>query len=130
MSRVLLNSAQVRILGAVGVPKYAVCRSDRRATGLPRALRRAIERANRPKNASLACWLDQAVREDESLYVHVTKPTPEAAKSSAGGQLWTDTTVQSAGGTATSRSTPRPFCLPQRGDWLPCQAADVTYRGN
>ena len=58
----------------VGIsPSYA-CRSDRTGRGLPRWARLAMRRANAPRNESHQCWLDQAVREGESMYINVLKP--------------------------------------------------------
>ena len=54
-------------------PSYA-CRSDRTGRGLPRWARLAMRRANAPKNDTQTCWLDQVVREGESMYVNVFKP--------------------------------------------------------
>lgn len=62
-----------RLAEDVGIPATAACRSDRARMGLPMPLQRAIRRAVAPKNTTVACWLDQEVREDESLYVHLTK---------------------------------------------------------
>ena len=87
----------LRVASAVGIAAGRVCRSDRKALGLPSPLLHAIRRATRPRNASLACWLDQAVREDESLYAHVTKDAPSA-----------DVNL-----------TARPSCSPMK-EWLPC----------
>ena len=81
-----------------GIAAEDVCQSDRVGRGLPQALQRARDRATHPRNESLACWLDQAVREDESLYVHLVKRRP-----------WPP----------SNRSHVPPFCRPVR-DWLPC----------
>ena len=81
-----------------GIGDDGLCRSDRGGQGLPAPLARARERAVNPRNASLACWLDQEVREDESLYAHVTKRRPSPP---------------------LNRSFPRPYCRPVR-DWWPC----------
>ena len=90
----------VRVAEAVGIRADQVCRTDRHGTGLPTPLSRAIRRAVHPRNSSLACWLDQEVREDESLYVHVIKgPTPSKEHN-------------------ISR---HPFCAPLKGDWFPCR---------
>ena len=88
----------VALASTVGIDAQQICRTDRRGLGLPRPLRRAIQRATQPRNKSLACWLDQAVREDESLYVQVRKAAPS---------------------TPVNRSSRRPFCVPLKG-WLPC----------
>ena len=58
-----------------GVPLENVCRADFGRTGLPKQLEDAVIRATQPQNKSLACWLDQKVRDDESLYVHIVKVT-------------------------------------------------------
>ena len=54
-------------------PKHA-CRSDRSGRGMPRWAAAVLHRANEPRNRTLTCWLDQPVREDESMYVVLTKP--------------------------------------------------------
>eukprot|EP00966_Prymnesium_polylepis_P272556 6296866-Prymnesium_polylepis.1 len=83
------------------IPPAHVCRSDRGARGLPAPLQRAIRRAGKPTNASLACWLDQEVREDESLYAHIYK-------------------VANWSGAPRRRYAP-PYCRPLKGDWWPCR---------
>ena len=57
-----------------GIDPTLACRSDRAGRGLPRWARLAMRRANAPRNDSHTCWLDQSVREGESMYVIVSKP--------------------------------------------------------
>ena len=57
-----------------GIDPAHACRSDRSGRGLPRWARLAMRRANTPRNATQQCWLDQVVREGESMYVNVVKP--------------------------------------------------------
>jgi len=57
-----------------GVDPKLACRSDRAGRGIPRWARLAIRRANQPHNETQQCWLDQEVREGESMYVNVLKP--------------------------------------------------------
>jgi len=94
-----------RLAEDVGIPATAACRSDRARMGLPMPLQRAIRRAVAPKNTTVACWLDQEVREDESLYVHLTKmaewPQPKLAPQS-------------------------PKCQQPEG-WLPCPADALAH---
>jgi predicted SAM-dependent methyltransferase len=92
----------VRLAADAGVSGAAVCRSGRTALGLPGQLRRALHRALQPRNASLACWLDQPVREDESLYVHLTKGSQES-------DVWAQ----------PSQEPPQPACQQPAG-WSPC----------
>ena len=67
-------------------------------------LRRAVRRATEPANGSLACWLDQKVRSDESLYVHLQK-----------GEAWPQPHR-----TGVDQNGRAPFCQPVPGDWGPC----------
>ena len=103
---------EVEALGrAAGiVSSQHICRSNREARGLPVPLQRALRRATKPANDSLACWLDQSVREDESLYVHLYK----AAN-------WPNNNDSSW------RRTRRPFCKPVK-DWFPCVIRDATMQ--
>lgn len=57
-----------------GASAGGMCRSDRSGRGLPRWARNAMRRANAPKNTTQQCWLDQEVREGESMYVVAYKP--------------------------------------------------------
>jgi SAM-dependent methyltransferase len=57
-----------------GISPSQVCRSDRSGLGLGRWARSAIHRATHPRNRKMTCWIDQAVREDESMYVVLRKP--------------------------------------------------------
>lgn len=67
--------AEVRhALRYAGIDPENACRSDRTGRGLPRWARLAMRRANSPRNESQQCWLDQVVREGESLYANVIKP--------------------------------------------------------
>jgi len=91
-----------RLAVDAGVPEASVCRSNRAARGLPRELHRAIRRATGPRNESLACWLDQAVREDESLYVQIYKGEPWAQPQNGSLRV--------------------PTCASPPG-WLPCPSA-------
>mmetsp|Transcript_35901 Transcript_35901/g.83821 ORF Transcript_35901/g.83821 Transcript_35901/m.83821 type:complete len:157 (-) Transcript_35901:1092-1562(-) len=100
-----------------GAPDGAVCRSDRLGRGLPLPLHRAVRRAREPPsgNASLSCWLDQLVREDESLYVHIHKPVhPGQGSQRSLSQAWKD-----ARGGQRNQPLPRPFCAHVEG-WSPC----------
>ena len=63
-----------RALQLAGISPTYACRSDRTGIGLPRWARLAMKRANSPRNATTQCWLDQVVREGESLYANVLKP--------------------------------------------------------
>lgn len=98
----------MRAAQAAGVPVQHVCRSNRLARGLPVQLQRALRRAKKPSNMSLSCWLDQEVREDESVYVHFYKdphaPWPHANR---------------------TRREPAPFCTPFQGtgSWFSCPAS-------
>ena len=65
---------------------------------------RAVRRATEPANGSLACWLDQKVRSDESLYVHLQK-----------GEAWPQPHR-----TGVDQNGRAPFCQPVPGDWGPC----------
>ena len=67
-----LRLAAVR--AGFGVGAGSMCRSDRSGRGLPRWARNAMRRANAPRNQTQTCWLDQEVREGESLYVVAFKP--------------------------------------------------------
>ena len=57
-----------------GIDPAYMCRSDRSGLGLPLWARRVVRKANSPKNATIQCWLDQAVREGESMYAVAIKP--------------------------------------------------------
>ena len=94
----------LRAAELAGVNASAVCRSDLEARGLPPPLRRAVRRATEPANGSLACWLDQKVRSDESLYVHLQK-----------GEAWPQPHR-----TGVDQNGRAPFCQPVPGDWGPC----------
>ena len=94
----------LRAAQLAGVNASAVCRSDLEARGLPPPLRRAVRRATEPANGSLACWLDQKVRSDESLYVHLQK-----------GEAWPQPHR-----TGVDQNGRAPFCQPVPGDWGPC----------
>ena len=96
------GDARLRLAVDAGVPEASVCRSNRAARGLPRELHRAIRRATGPRNESLACWLDQAVREDESLYVQIYKGEPWAQPQNGSLRV--------------------PTCASPPG-WLPCPSA-------
>ena len=72
-----LKLAAVR--AGFGATAGGMCRSDRRGRGLPRWARNAMRRANAPKNATQQCWLDQEVREGESMYVVAYKPRARGA---------------------------------------------------
>ena len=61
-------------LRAAGVDPAFACRSDRKGRGLPRWARNVMRRANAPRHENQTCWLDQEVREGESVYVNVLKP--------------------------------------------------------
>lgn len=65
-----------RALATAGLPSAApaACESDRHGRGLPAWAARAMRRALGPKDPELRCWLDQAVRADESMYFNVIKP--------------------------------------------------------
>ena len=73
-----------RAARAAGIPspEAAPCRSDRvrfdrgngGGLGLPKWARQVMRRANNALNDSQTCWLDQAVREGESMYVNIRKP--------------------------------------------------------
>jgi hypothetical protein len=76
---------------------------------MPKQLGRAVLRATKIKNASLACWLDQQVRDDESLYVHIVKGRPWPNRT---GAHWM-----------------QPFCRPTTG-WLPCDVTMPPWHSN
>ena len=57
-----------------GIDPSRVCRSDRIGRGMPRWAHGALRRANEPRNRTLTCWLDQPVREAESMYALISKP--------------------------------------------------------
>ena len=68
-----------------GIPESAVKNSQRAGADLPAALVEAIRSAEtvgsahnqeRAKENPTRCWLEQAIREQESLYVLITKPLP------------------------------------------------------
>jgi len=63
-----------RLAKAAGIDSNLVCRSDRSGRGLPRWVRHAMRRAMAPRNATQQCWLDQEVREGESMYAVAIKP--------------------------------------------------------
>ena len=92
----------VRLAADAGIPASWLCRSQLGRRGMPKQLERAVLRATRGRNASLTCWLDQEVRDDESLYVHIVK-----------GEAWPN---------RTGARWMQPFCRPTKG-WQPC---DVT----
>ena len=92
----------VRLAADAGIPASWLCRSKLDRRGMPKQLERAVLRATKIKNVSLACWLDQPIRDDESLYVHIVKGRPWPNRT---GAQWM-----------------QPFCRPTKG-WLPC---DVT----
>ena len=71
----IYDFAEVRLAARKGgVDPSRLCRSDRAGRGMPRWANGAIRRANQPRNRTLTCWLDQPVREPESMYVVVSKP--------------------------------------------------------
>ena len=63
-----------RLAKAAGIDSNLLCRSDRSGRGLPRWVRHAMRRAMAPRNATQQCWLDQEVREGESMYAVAIKP--------------------------------------------------------
>ena len=91
-----------------GIAPGGICRSDRTGRGMPLWATAAIRRANAPRNRTLTCWLDQEVREDESVYVHFYKD-PHAP--------WTHAN--------RTRHEPAPFCTPFQGtgSWFSCPAS-------
>ena len=92
-----------RLAREAGVPVRAgtLCRSNLARRGLPEMLQAAVERANHPANRSLACWLDQGVRDDESLYVHLYRPE----------------SGEPLDASATAEALPVPFCKPIKNEW-------------
>ena len=100
----------VRLAHDAGVDASALCRSRLDRHGMPRQLDRAVRRATSAiVNASKACWLDQQVRDDESLYVHVTK--------------------QGRWPNRTGASWMAPFCRPNKG-WSPCSVTMPPWHPN
>ena len=66
-----------------GIPRSAVSRSSRLGADLPAAFHEAVAAASRETTARrqhgarenpTRCWLEQEVREPETLYVTITKP--------------------------------------------------------
>lgn len=81
----IYNFDEVKLAAKAANAKIGdICRSNRvkfeghvqvtGGLGLPRWARNAIRRANHPSNETQTCWLDQAVREDESMYINMYKP--------------------------------------------------------
>ena len=99
----------VRLAADAGIPASWLCRSELERRGMPKQLDRAVLRATKIKNASLACWLDQQVRDDESLYVHIVKGRPWPNRT---GAHWM-----------------QPFCRPTTG-WLPCDVTMPPWHSN
>ena len=74
----------VRTAQVAGIPAGAVRRSARLGADLPKDLIEAVERASQLTTAAnqagrnenpTRCWLEQDIREPETLYVTITKPT-------------------------------------------------------
>ena len=63
-----------RLAKSAGIHPRNLCRSDRTGRGLPRWTRQVMRRANAAKNVTQQCWLDQGVREGESMYAVLIKP--------------------------------------------------------
>uniref|UniRef100_A0A7S2GU10 Methyltransferase type 11 domain-containing protein n=1 Tax=Haptolina brevifila TaxID=156173 RepID=A0A7S2GU10_9EUKA len=57
-----------------GIDPSLACRSSRNGRGMPPWASQVLRRANEPRNSTQTCWLDQAVRKDESMYVLLIKP--------------------------------------------------------
>ena len=83
------NFEEVKLAAkAAGIPvsSASICRSDRGvfgtrrargdvgALGLPLWARKVMRRANNAQNETQQCWLDQEVREGESMYINIFKP--------------------------------------------------------
>jgi predicted SAM-dependent methyltransferase len=85
--------AEVRQKAArAGINPADICRSDRfdatkpstSGLGLPRWVRQVMRRANQPRNESQTCWLDQEVREGESMYLNIFKQAQPAPRKALG----------------------------------------------
>ncbi len=71
----IYDFGELRLAAArAGIDPAHLCRSDRSGLGLPRWAVAALRRANEPRNRTHTCWLDQKVREAESLYAVIRKP--------------------------------------------------------
>ena len=76
----IYNLDELRLAArSAGIDPSLVCRSDRTGLGLPRWARLAMRRANAPRFENQTCWLDQEVREGESIYVNILKPMQRRA---------------------------------------------------